>query len=284
MGNSQLLSLNFPNSHQPHPKIQQISNILPTQIYDKKVTIVQQNPTSIKRQKVIIGSTKITNFAKPKIPVVTTVLNNHDKNLLKKINDVGYKRIERRGVGDWKKIYNSTNRFKSRSDFKVKAIPEDPLDQLHNELQESAPILCSAVKRLNLVRSLILQSTSNLNLTYARLERIRQFLTDNPTAHTATKNQLLINLTNNSAPIQTIHDTSDTIGFFPSEHNPVFTIGNYPPRGKNVQKLDKGFDYQNYKVSGGVLVAQNKRLDGLERKFFPEGEEKKEEEGEDVIF
>merc|ERR1712157_494600 len=120
MGNSQLLSLNFPNSHQPHPKIQQISNILPTQIYDKKVTIVQQNPTSIKRQKVIIGSTKITNFAKPKIPVVTTVLNNHDKNLLKKINDVGYKRIERRGVGDWKKIYNSTNRFKSRSDFKVK--------------------------------------------------------------------------------------------------------------------------------------------------------------------
>ena len=61
-----------------------------------------------------------TNFAKPKIPVVTTVLNNHDKNLLKKINDVGYKRIERRGVGDWKKIYNSTNRFKSRSDFKVK--------------------------------------------------------------------------------------------------------------------------------------------------------------------
>merc|ERR1712157_534513 len=126
----------------------------------------------------------------------------------------------------------------------------------------------------------------------------RQFLTDNPTAHTATKNQLLNNLTkkqklsleskanlinpthskkeiflnNNSAPIQTFHDTSDTIGFFPSEHNPVFTWGNYPPRGKNVQKLDKGFDYQNY------------RVDGLEKKFFPENEgESKEEEG-DVIF
>ena len=51
-----------------------------------------------------------------------------------------------------------------------------------------------------------------------------------------------------------------------------------------MQKLDKGFDYQNYRVSGGVLVAQNKRLDGLERKFFPENEgESKEEEG-DVIF
>lgn len=57
-------------------------------------------------------------FAKPEIIKTYT---QEEENLLKNMTDVAFKqKIERKGVGDWRRRYSDFNRFTSKKDFKIR--------------------------------------------------------------------------------------------------------------------------------------------------------------------